>query len=286
MIPLLPLSFLFSPSLWRAACPLATLDLLGGAAASVPGRGWTEGRTANRIGILLLVGLIPARRVVLEFQAPALATLLLGIAGMAWLAGRTRPAKGGFCNAVCPILPVERLYGHDPLLHLDDTSCRPCVRCTSVGCMDRAPREALLSLADGARQSGPWLRTVPGLFAGSFPGLIVAFGLLPDPGPVSPLRAYGQVLIGMAVAWLVVALAVALRRPTLAGLVRRLAALSAGLFYWFAAPHMAAALEAGPAAGQLLRAGMLGVVAWWALRPAGGFSRGGPRTAGSRSTPG
>lgn len=295
VIPLLPVTFFLSPSLWRAACPLATLDLLGGP----PGEGSTLGRAAgaraNAIGIVLLLGIIPARRVLLEFDGGAMTGILLAFGALAYLVGRTRPAKAGFCNALCPVLPVERLYGHAPLLDLGDTRCRPCVRCTTVGCVDRAPREALVALGGGRRQLGRWLRSAPGLFVAGFPGLIVGFGLLPDPGPASLARAYGQVLAGVALSWLAALLVLTRLRTGVVPAIRVLSVLSAGLFYWFAGPHMAAALGGGHGAGLALRAGFLLVVGWWATQgwrrvsapsPAGPARPDAPRRAGTRSTPG
>lgn len=295
VIPLLPLTFLFSPSLWRAACPLATLDLLGAPAGAPPTLGRAAGDRVNALGILLLFGIIPARRVLLEFDGGALIAILLALGALAWLLGRTRPAKAGFCNALCPVLPVERLYGHAPLLDLGDTRCQPCVRCTTVGCVDRAPREALVALGGGHREGTQWLRSPAGIFVAGFPGLILAFGLLPDPGPVTPGRAYGQVLGGVALAWVTVLLLTAALRPGVVQAIRMLSVLSAGLFYWFAGPHMAAALGGGPQAGLVLRGGFLLLVAWWGTQgwrrvsgasPAGLGRSGAPRRGGTRSRPG
>lgn len=295
VIPLLPLTFLLSPSLWRAACPLATLDLLGAPAEEQPTLGRAAGDRMNAIGLLLLIGIIPARRVLLEFDGRALTGILLALGALAWLLGRTRPAKAGFCNALCPVLPVERLYGHAPLLDLGDTRCQPCVRCTTVGCVDRAPREALVALGGGSRGGLHWLRTPAGCFVAGFPGLIVAFGLLPDPGPVTAWRAYGQVLAGVAVSWGTVLLLLTVLQPGVAQAIRGLSVLSAGLFYWFAGPHMAVALGGGPAAAQALRAGFLLVVVWWAasgrrpvsaMAPARTEPSGARRTGGTRNRPG
>ena len=295
VIPLLPLTFLLSPSLWRAACPLATLDLMGTPAVGPPMLDRDAGGRANALGILLLFGIIPVRRALLEFDGQAMIALLLAFGALAWLLGRTRVVKAGFCNALCPVLPVERLYGHAPLLDLGDTRCRPCVRCTSVGCVDRAPQEALVALGAGSRQVGRWLRTAPGVFVAGFPGLIVGFGLLPDPGPVSLWRAYGQVLGAVAISWSTAVLLAGLLRPGVVQAIRALSVLSAALFYWFAGPHMAAVLGGGPAAGRALRVAFLLAVAWWAVRagrrlsaasPGGAARSGVPRTGGSRSRPG
>lgn len=274
VVPLLPATFLLSPSLWRATCPLATLGLA--AEPERPGRSLDPGagRVAAHAGIAALLLLIPLRRVTLEFHAGAVAFLLGCFALAAVLLARGHRVKAGFCNAVCPILPVERLYGFRPLVNLAATRCGPCVRCTSAGCLDRSPHEGLVALGEDLPDGQPWLRTVPGLFVAGFPGVIVGFGLLPDPGPVSLGRAYGQVIMGLVLSWALVAAVTARLRPTTPGLIAALAPVCAAAFYWFAAPHMAAALGLGSAVGAGLRAAFLCLVAAWTLAPRASLSRG------------
>ena len=80
LIPLVPASLLVSPALWRNVCPLATLNLLtnrsGGSrvltTALLP--------AATTAGIVLLVVLVPARRVVFNVNGAALAATISAVA--------------------------------------------------------------------------------------------------------------------------------------------------------------------------------------------------------------
>ena len=48
----------------------------------------------------------------------------MAAAGLAaWMLGRRGERKAGFCNALCPILPVERLYGQAPLVAAGNPRC-------------------------------------------------------------------------------------------------------------------------------------------------------------------
>jgi len=239
VIPLVPASLAISPALWRNVCPLATLETAVG-----PTRGpRLEGAGATRaqwIGMLLLFVLVPLRRVL--FNVDGLATLgLVGASGVAAVAfGLRRPLKAGFCNAFCPVLPVERLYGQSPVLAVANPRCVPCTLCTPVGCSDLAASKTVAQLLGPARRTLAWLRTPFGAFAGTFPGLVLAYFLAADGDPLAEI--YGRVALLAAGSWLLTAGVSALTRADARVVVRAAAALALGLYYWYAATGMATAL--------------------------------------------
>jgi hypothetical protein len=263
VIPLVPASLLVTPALWRNVCPLATLNV----STARVGRG----RSASRwmrvsvvVGIALLAILVPARRVVFDTDGAALAATILAVAA----------SKGGFCNAFCPVLPVERLYGQSPLVRIDNAHCAECTTC-SPACIDLSPRAALASVIGPARRSARWVATPYGAFAAGFPGFVLGFFLTADGVPADALRVYLTVLGAAAGSWgLVATTAGAFRIPASRGLPA-LAALAAGIYYWFASPDLARAIAMPDPSGSLLRAAAVGLVAfwWWRARPAGGRVR-------------
>lgn len=89
VIPLLPVTFFLSPSLWRAACPLATLDLLGGPARGLDTRAAPRGPAPTRSASSCCSG-SSLRRVLLEFDGGAMTGILLAFGALAYLVGRTR----------------------------------------------------------------------------------------------------------------------------------------------------------------------------------------------------
>lgn len=260
VIPLLPATFFLSPSLWRAACPLATAGLL----AVSPGAGQALDRpaadTAGVVGLLLLLILVPLRHLVLEHDPQVLLHLLAGLVVLAAVLGRGHDMKAGFCNAICPVLPVERLYGQAPLLPLGDQRCGPCTRCTPAGCPDRAPRHAFLSMIGASRW---WPGQPYGAFLAGFPGFVVGFGLVSREVDVSVLQAYGPSLLGFGISWLLVAAAVRLFRWTAPAALPWLAWAAASGYYWFASESLRRGMGLGGAMVWPLRGvALLGLAVW------------------------
>ena len=140
LIPILPATFLLSPLIWRALCPLATLNLLPNglfAARTMPA---ALQKTLGTAGIALLLILVPARRFLFNEEGAILGIVILAVGALALGLGAIYPQKAGFCNTLCPVLPVEKLYGQHPLVAMKDTRCASCVRCVPKGCLDLAPQ--------------------------------------------------------------------------------------------------------------------------------------------------
>lgn len=265
-VPVLPAVFLLSPALWRNVCPLATLGT-GGAPATP--RTTSERRArraviahANAAGIVILVVLLPARRLLLNESALATLALVAAAGLAAWTLGRRGERKAGFCNAFCPVLPVERLYGQSPLVAPDNPRCAPCTVCTTRGCLDLAGRKAVAQVLGPGRRSRAWLREPFGAFAASFPGLVLAYGLAPALAG-NPVEMVGLFLALGAVSWIAV-LAAAVRGRPFSVLVPACAAVAAATYYWFAGPDLGRAWGM-PALGEAFRVAGLGVVGLWVV---------------------
>jgi hypothetical protein len=243
VIPLLPAVFLLQPALWRNVCPLATLNTLPGART----RGlkldarvarWTVG-----IGILLLVVLVPARRFLFNTDGRALALVIVAVAVLALVAGFVFDRKAGFCNALCPVLPVERLYGQRPLLPIATAHCVTCSLCTARGCLDISAEKSVPHVLGPARDSSRWLATPYGAFAAAFPGFVVAYYLVPD-GPLADAAlVYLAIAAGIAISYAVVAALVLLLRVSAAVALPALGITALALYYWYGAPGIASAWQ-------------------------------------------
>jgi hypothetical protein len=114
VIPLLPAVFLVNPLLWRNVCPLATLNAVSGR-VGYRAFGGSTALTAWTAGIVLLLVMVPARRFVFNSNGPVLSLTIAAVAALALVAGVLYARRAGFCNAICPALPVEKLYGQAPL---------------------------------------------------------------------------------------------------------------------------------------------------------------------------
>ncbi|MDX1396662.1 MAG: hypothetical protein R3195_19940, partial [Gemmatimonadota bacterium] len=117
VVPVLPATFLLTPAIWRNACPLATLNEIPSHIGR-RGRNPTPLMASGAIAAGALFVLVPARRAVLNGSGEALAGLLIALGIAALVLGSYFAARSGFCNGVCPVLPVERLYGQHPLIEV------------------------------------------------------------------------------------------------------------------------------------------------------------------------
>jgi len=235
----------------------------GGSATRIPG---TVGLMASQtLGIILLVGLVPARHFALNNQAMVLGglTVLLAVAAVA--GGRLFALRSGFCNAWCPILPVERLYGQSPLIDVASERCPTCTACTR-GCIDISPTKSINQVLGRTRHSAAWLLTPFGAFAAGFPGLVVGYFMASD-GPVATApTVYAIVLGGAAVSLVLVALVVATFDLTPKRTIPILGAVAVGLYYWFAVSGLTETLGLPTGSQFVLRTAALVLVGTWLFR--------------------
>jgi NADPH-dependent 2,4-dienoyl-CoA reductase/sulfur reductase-like enzyme/ferredoxin len=233
-VPLLPLVFFVAPGLWRNLCPLAAanqLPRLGGFTLGVAQSERTM-ELAYPVGIALFFALVVGRKLLFDGSGEASAILLLGALAAAFAGGLVFKGKSGWCSSICPMLPVQRIYGQTPFITVANTHCQPCVGCAK-NCYDFNPRIAWLAdQYDGARHYAGYRR----FFAGVLPGFILAFYLAPS-GNVLGMGLITLGYMGLSLA-LYHAFDVLLKArqnevPVL------FAAAALNIYYWFAAPVVA-----------------------------------------------
>lgn len=263
-IPILPASFLINPGIWRNVCPLATLGTLPNGLAGRRALGGRWLGMAGAVGMVLLLILVPARRGLFNADGVALAAVILAVALAAACLGAFFELKAGFCNAMCPVLPVERLYGQRPLLAVANARCAPCTVCTLRACLDLAPSKSIAQLFGRSRRSHRWLTTPYGIFAAAFPGFVIGYYLTAD-GPLAVMgNVYLTVTAWAAGSYLVTAAAVVGLGLKAAWILPALGALAIACYYWFAAPVVATALGAATAGTVAVRSAAFALLAVWA----------------------
>ncbi len=263
LVPALPVTFLISPILWRSLCPLATLNM-------VP-NGWISRRAISTqfltrvgtAGVVLLAVMVPARRFLFNENGIILAITILLIAGLAIALGTVFDAKAGFCNAICPILPVEKLYGQHPLWQAKNPRCSTCTLCTPKGCIDLAPKKSIATAIGPANRSHAWLKTPYGVFAAAFPGFIAGYFTTPDVPLAGALSTYLHIGMWAVVSYLVLINFVLLLNLSSAFILPPLAATSIGIYYWFAAPHMLSYFSIGAPGVVIFRSIIFALVGFW-----------------------
>jgi hypothetical protein len=157
-------------------------------------------------GMVLLLVLVTARKVWFNRSGPATAGLIVSAVVIALLTGLLFRGKSGWCTGMCPMLPVERLYGQAPWIRLGDTNCVDCVACTRH-CPDRMPGSAALAELSSRTAAGQRRARLRCLFAAVFPGFVAGYFLVPSVPKVTAWQmvlgvVFFTVLSGVAFAFL------------------------------------------------------------------------------------
>ena len=258
LIPVAPALVAIAPGLWRNVCPMATNALLlrhlgGSARRKVPDT-W-QGRLLL-VGVVLLYAIVPLRHVVLDLNGPSTAAVILVLAAAAVFMGSRFEWKSGWCSGLCPVHPVERLYGSAPLLTLRNAHCSECFRCVQP-CADSTPALDPLSVKNGTARNVAGTLMVGG-FAGFIWGWFQVHDYAGNLGWSHLATAYGYPLVGAAVT---TALFSALRLRWDGTLLRRLfAAAAIGCYYWYRLPAL---FGFGPFPGDGMLVDLTGVLPAW-----------------------
>ena len=263
VIPVLPAVFMVSPALWRNVCPLATLNTLSG---RMRGTRKTDGTLLSAVGVVgmvLFFVMVPARRFLFNTDGLVLAATIVVVAVLALALGFVFTSKAGFCNGVCPVLPVEKLYGQRPLIRMGNPRCQPCIKCTWAGCMDRSPNEAAWETLGAKADSKGWLLTPFGMFAAVFPGFVWGYFTLTDVPLAEAGAVYLHVLQWMSISYALTVLIVWLGGLSSKWMLRLLAVSALGLYYWYGATGIAEAWVLPDAFVYAVRAAAIALVVFW-----------------------
>lgn len=168
LIPAAPALVTIAPGLWRNICPMATFHMLPqklGIAQNIRMPEWGAA-ALGLIGMILLFVVVPMRRIGLNVDGTLTAVMLVSAAVVAAVMGALFEMRSGWCTSLCPIHPVERLYGTNPAIAFKNARCDLCEGCSNP-CPDSTPQ--MTPTVTGA----PKLQQLLGNFlVGSFPGFV------------------------------------------------------------------------------------------------------------------
>jgi NADPH-dependent 2,4-dienoyl-CoA reductase/sulfur reductase-like enzyme/ferredoxin len=242
LIPIVPLLWFVAPGLWRNTCPLATSNQaprLFGFTRGLTLPDWWR-RYAPIAGMLLLIAAVATRRTLFNTSGPATAALIGGSIVLAFVGGFVFKGKSGWCSSLCPLLPVQRMYGQTPFATVPNTHCQPCVGCTK-NCYDFNPRVAYLA---DLNEDDPHYVTVRKFFVALFPGLIVAYFTIPD--GLQTLDFYGRFALYLAISLGAFFALDAVIRVRTNVLTAFFGASAISVYYWFSAPVLSKTLFDDP----------------------------------------
>lgn len=268
VIPLFPALFLINPMIWRNVCPLASLNERRVETRNLAAPSPEFLRVGWIVGIVLFALLVPARRVLFNEDGLALAATIAMVAALAHASGFVLSRRAGFCNSICPVLPVEKLYGQAPLVPIGSSRCVSCDRCTPSACIDLAGRKSAVQSARGER-GAPWLGSPFALFACAFPGFVIGYFSTQNGDLATLTQVYVHIAQGAAISLAVSASIVSLARVRANTALIALGGVAAGAYYWYAAPKLAEAYGGNALAGtitQWVALAFVGLWLWRALR--------------------
>jgi len=246
LIPVAPGLVTIAPGLWRNICPMATFHMLPqklGLARNLRMPAWGAA-ALSLTSVTLLFAVVPMRRIGLNVDGPLTAIMLLSAAVIAFTMGSLFEMRSGWCTSLCPIHPVERLYGTKPAISFKNARCDLCEACSNP-CPDSTPE--LTPTDPGATR----VQQVLGNFlVGSFPGFVWGWFQVPDYPPQQVgsheiITAYLWPLGACILSYVVFKIAEHILRhktSARATLHRVFAAAAISTYYWYRLPGPAALL--------------------------------------------
>lgn len=236
LIPVAPMLLVVATGVWRNICPLGTTSLL-------PDRFGVAGKLklTNRdqswlhlFGVILLLLIIPLRHVLFNTDGRATGFILILLGSVAFSSGLFFERKSAWCSGICPVHPVEKLYGSKPFASMLNAHCADCIRC-SVPCPD-STQNSRPFLQDNTVIS----RITETLLVGVFPGFIWGWFHTPDYTGMTGWQHLGQIYGWPLLAGAITALVYELLRFMLIEqrtlLIRFFAAAAVSCYYWFRLP--------------------------------------------------
>ena len=266
VIPALPLLFFLAPALWRNICPMAALNQAPRVfhfTRGLPTPRWLQNYSYVIAASLFLI-LASTRKVLFNTDGPALAILIMCALGGALMMGVVFRGKSGWCSSICPLLPIQRVYGQTAFVTVPHRHCQPCLGCTR-NCFDLSPRNALLA---DLHDDMPHFAGQRKVFAGIFLGFILGFFLMPDAATLAVWQVYAILALASLVSLGSFFLLESIFRISAHKLIVLYGAAALTAFYWFNAPGLAGLVATPPPAWlvALLRTAVLMLAALWVVR--------------------
>ena len=236
LIPVAPALLVVAPGVWRNLCPLGSMSLaphhFGFSQGKKLSKAWRERLYFGAFVLLIVV--VPLRKVVLDTNGPVLAAILFAVGLLAIGLGFTFNWKSGWCSSLCPVYPVELLYGAQPLVAVPNAHCSSCLKCVapcSESTTGLTPRTAVNTRLG---------RFVGNVLTGFFPGFVWGWYNVPT---YSGWEGFSHLHVVYAIPYgagaLTLAIYLAVRRvwPAKEGLIASVFAASAIItYYWFRLP--------------------------------------------------
>jgi hypothetical protein len=240
LIPIAPVLIVVSVGLWRNTCPLASTSLFSrhfGFSKNKKIKVKQQGML-QLISVVILLMIVPLRHTIFNTNGPATALVIGVLALIAFYVGFRYDMKSAWCSGLCPIHPVEKLYGKKSLFELPNAHCKYCVNCLN-SCPD-----STFSDDTSSRKKNVLSSKIAGiLMIGGFPGFIWGWFQVQDyynnEGWKHLINTYAFPLAAMLttlVLFLVIKKLIAKRYEMILNYIFATAAVS--IYYWYRIPAL------------------------------------------------
>jgi hypothetical protein len=234
LIPVAPALLVVFTGVWRNVCPLATTALLPRHFEVSQRRRLSTSQIAklNLAGIIALYIIVPLRHAFFNTNGWATAALIVSMVIVSVVFGFLFEWKSAWCSGLCPVHPVEKLYGTKSMLSIPNAHCGECRNCV-VPCPDSTPGISPMGSNKSVYQKISGL-----LLVGGFPGIVWGWFHVPDHTGLSTVSQLAEVyqypLLGMAVT-LILFLVVRkmLDKSNDSTLIAVFAASAVACYYWY-----------------------------------------------------
>ncbi|MEI7734005.1 MAG: hypothetical protein WCI49_01005 [Ferruginibacter sp.] len=239
LIPVAPALLVVATGLWRNICPLATTTLFPrhlnlSKKQKMPVVIQTR---LQLLATILLFVIVPLRHAVFNTNGMATAILLASSIIIGVTMGFFYDWKSAWCSTLCPIHPVEKLYGGKTVFSFPNAHCNQCVNC-SIPCPDSTPgfHPVIVTKTINQKISGI-------LIIGVLPGFIWGWFHVPDNHFNISWQTVANVytmpvicgIISLAV-YIILSQLIKGKGETL--LINCFAAAAVSCYYWFRIPEL------------------------------------------------
>lgn len=235
LIPIAPALLVVGVGIWRNVCPMGSTSLFPRHMGFSKRKKLTIAQSGklNLIAVVALFVIVPLRHAIFNTNGLATAILILSLGLIAVIMGLVFEWKSGWCSGLCPVHPVEKLYGVNNQLALSNAHCNKCHRCVTP-CPDSTPN------IDSFSSKKTNYHKISGfLMVGAFPGFIWGWFQVPDYGIIGVEQLFTIYMMPMTGILVTSALFLILKRFFQEKILMAIfSAVAVSCYYWFRLPAL------------------------------------------------
>ncbi len=236
LIPIAPALLVVAVGVWRNVCPLGSTSLFPRHMGFSKRKkiSTVQSGKLNLIAVIALFVIVPLRHAIFDTNGLATAILIISLGLMAVILGLRYEWKSAWCSGLCPVHPVEKLYGLNNQLTLPNAHCNKCYRCVTP-CPDSTP-----GIGPRSSKKTDYHKISGFLMVGAFPGFIWGWFQVPDYNGITGIEQLSTIymlpLIGLFVTSVLFLVSKRFFKEKV--LIAIFSAAAVSCYYWFRLPAL------------------------------------------------